>query len=173
LAISQETEQTALTASNMTAAAYKQAQASLDRSKLDLTRTRIYSPVDGYITNRAIQPGDHARSGQRALSVVDAASFWVDAYFEETLVGKVAIGDGASAKLMAYPQTLSGHVAGVGRGISVPNAMTDASGLATVNPVFTWVRLAQRVPVRIELDTPIPALVHLTASMTATASINR
>lgn len=125
----------------MTAAAYKQAQASLDRSKLDLTRTRIYSPVD--------------------------------AYFEETLVGKVAIGDGASAKLMAYPQTLSGHVAGVGRGISVPNSTTDASGLATVNLVFTWVRLAQRVPVRIELDTPIPALVHLTAGITATVSINR
>lgn len=173
LAISQETEQTALTASNMATATYKQAQASLDRSKLDLARTRIYSPVDGYITNLAIQPGDYASSGQRALSVVDAASFWVDAYFEETLVGKVAVGDSASVKLMAYPQTLSGHVAGVGRGISVPNATADASGLATVNPVFTWVRLAQRVPVRIELDTPIPASVHLTVGMTATVAIDR
>lgn len=171
LAISQETEQSALTAANIAAATLKQARASLDRSKLDLERTRILAPVDGYVTNLAIQSGDYATSGQRALSVVDSGSFWVDAYFEETLVGNIMKGNHATIKLMAYPQVLSGRVVGVGRGISVPNATDDAAGLPTVNPVFTWVRLAQRVPVRIELTPAATAGIRLTAGMTATVSI--
>lgn len=171
LAISQETEQTALAAANMAAATLKQARASLDRAKLDLARTRLVSPVDGYVTNLAIQPGDYATSGQRALSLVDSQSFWVDAYFEETLIGDIAVGDSARVKLMAYPTALKGKVSGIGRGISVTNATPDASGLATVNPVFTWVRLAQRVPVHIELDRPVPPAINLTAGMTATVSI--
>jgi len=173
LAISQETEQTALAASTMAAATLKQAKASLERARLDMERTHIYSPVDGYVTNLLIQPGDYATSGQRSLSIIDSASFWVDAYFEETLIRNIAIGDRASIKLMAFPEVLDGLVAGVGRGISVPNAEADDYGLATVNPVFTWVRLAQRVPVRIELNSPVPKQIHLTAGMTATVSVGK
>lgn len=172
LAISQETEQSALAAANIASATYKQARASLEKAKLDLERTRIISPVDGYITNLSVQPGDYATSGQRAFSVVDSDSFWVDAYFEETLIRDINIGDKALIKLMAYPTTLSGKVTGIGRGIAVTNATPDASGLATVNPVFTWVRLAQRVPIRIELDPSVPSTVRLTAGMTATVSID-
>lgn len=173
LTVSQESEQTYLTTANIAAATYKQARANLDKAKLDLQRTRIVSPVDGYVTNLAIQPGDYATNGQRALSVVDSNSFWVDAYFEETLVSKIAVGDKARVKLMAYSQTLSGQVTGVGRGISVANADSDSSGLATVNPVFTWVRLAQRVPVRVELDPSAASQVRLTAGLTATVSVDR
>jgi RND family efflux transporter MFP subunit len=169
--VSQETEQTYLTTANMAAATLKQAQANLDKAKLDLQRTRIVSPVDGYVTNLVIQPGDYATSGQRSLSIVDSNSFWVDAYFEETLLRHVKVGDAATVKLMAYPEHLPGKVVGVGRGISVPNADSDASGLATVNPVFTWVRLAQRVPVRVELDQPVPSWVRLAAGLTATVSV--
>jgi RND family efflux transporter MFP subunit len=171
LTVSKESEQTYITTANMAAATYRQARANLDKAHLDLDRTRIVSPVDGYVTNLAIQPGDYATNGQRALSVVDSNSFWVDAYFEETLLSKVEVGDRAMVKLMAYPMNLDGRVIGVGRGISVANADTDASGLATVNPVFTWVRLAQRVPVRIELDNPLPNEVRLAAGLTATVSV--
>lgn len=172
LTVSKESEQTYLTTANMAAATYRQARASRDKANLDLQRTRIVSPVDGYITNLAIQPGDFATNGQRALSIVDSSSFWVDAYFEETLLSKIEVGDKALVKLMAYPQRLSGHVVGVGRGISVPNADADTSGLATVNPVFTWVRLAQRVPVRVALDAPLPSEIRLAAGLTATVSVS-
>lgn len=172
LAISEETEQTAVSAASIAAATYKQARAGLDRSRLDLERTRILSPVDGYVTNLAIQAGDYATAGQRALSVVDSGSFWVDAYFEETLVGGITEGSRVSVKLMAYPEVLKGRVAGVGRGISVANATADSAGLPTVNPVFTWVRLAQRVPVRIELEPDLPPGIRLAAGMTATVSID-
>ncbi len=173
LTVSKESEQTYITTANMAAATYRQARANLDKAHLDLDRTRIVSPVDGYVTNLAIQPGDYASDGQRALSVVDSNSFWVDAYFEETLLSKVDVGDKAMVKLMAYPMKLDGRVVGVGRGISVANADADASGLATVNPVFTWVRLAQRVPVRVELDNPLPPEVRLAAGLTATVSVGR
>jgi len=173
LAISQETEQTAITAANIAAATYKQSRASLERSKLDLERTRILSPIDGYVTNLAIQAGDYATSGQRAMSLVDSQSFWVDAYFEETLVGEITEGSRALVKLMAYPEILTGRVVGIGRGISVSNATADTAGLPTVNPVFTWVRLAQRVPVRIELDPDLFSKIRLTAGMTATVSIEK
>jgi RND family efflux transporter MFP subunit len=172
LAISQEAEQTALATASMAAATYQQARASLSKARLDLQRTQIFAPVDGYVTNLAIQPGDYATAGQRALSVVDTASFWVDAYFEETLVGKIKDHDKATVKLMSYPGILHGRVAGVGRGISVANATTDSSGLATVNPVFTWVRLAQRIPVRIELDPSLSPQIRLSVGMTATVSID-
>jgi len=171
LAISQETEQTAVTAANIAAATYKQSRANLERSKLDLERTRILAPTDGYVTNLAIQAGDYATSGQRAMSLVDSQSFWVDAYFEETLVGEITEGSHALVKLMAYPEILTGRVVGIGRGISVANATADTAGLPTVNPVFTWVRLAQRVPVRIELDPDLFSKIRLTAGMTATVSI--
>ncbi|WP_183824531.1 efflux RND transporter periplasmic adaptor subunit [Aliirhizobium cellulosilyticum] len=171
LAISQETEQSALTAAAVAAATYKQARASLDKANLDLQRTRIYAPVDGYITNLVIQPGDYATAGQRALSLVDSGSFWVDAYFEESLIRKINVGDKAVVKLMAYPSPVNGVVAGIGRGIAVANATPDAVGLPTVNPVFTWVRLAQRIPVRVEFDPSLLSGIRLTAGMTATVSI--
>ena len=154
----------------MAAATLKQATALRDKAKLDLERTRIVAPVNGYVTNLLTQPGDYATSGQRALSVVDADSFWVDGYFEETLLSGIKVGDSARVFLMAHPQPLTGHVVGIGRGIAVANAEPDGTGLATVNPVFTWVRLAQRVPVRVVLDAVPPAVV-LVAGLTATVSI--
>jgi multidrug resistance efflux pump len=96
--------------------------------------------------------GDRATIGQRLVSVVDADSFWVDGYFEETSLGRVHEGDPATVKLMGYSQLVRGHVDGVARGINIPNAQPDQTGLASVNPIFTWVRLAQRVPVRIRIS---------------------
>lgn len=105
------------------------------------------------------------------ISVVDADSFWVDAYFEETQLALMHEGDRASIKLMGYRQVVRGEVGGVARGINVANAQSDPQGLATVNPIFTWVRLAQRIPVRIRID-QVPAGVRLVAGMTATVQID-
>ncbi|MDE1568612.1 efflux RND transporter periplasmic adaptor subunit [Aquabacter sp. P-9] len=170
LAVSDEEKQIFAASANMALAAYQQALAARDKAALDLKRTRILSPVNGYVTNLITQAGDFAAVGQRALSVVDADSFWVDGYFEETLLNSIHVGDKAEVSLMAYPDRLTGHVTGIGRGIAVPNAQPDGTGLASVNPVFTWVRLAQRVPVRVVLD-GVPPSVTLSAGLTATISI--
>jgi multidrug resistance efflux pump len=117
------------------------------------------------------QFGDYANVGQRIISVVDADSFWIDGYFEETSLGKIHEGDPATVKLMSYSQVVRGHVGGVARGIDIPNAQPDQSGLASVNPIFTWVRLAQRVPVRIHID-QVPDGIRLVTGMTATVQID-
>jgi multidrug resistance efflux pump len=124
----------------------------LAKAELDLSRTVIRSPVNGYVTNLLAQLGDYANVGQRLISLVDSDSFWIDGYFEETNLEKIHDGDPATIKLMGYSQLIRGHVGGVARGINIPNVQPDAAGLATVNPIFTWVRLAQRVPVRIRVD---------------------
>src|ERR1700736_6630782 len=146
-------------------------KAAIAKAQLDLSRTVIRSPVNGYVTNLLAQLGDYANVGQRLISLVDSDSFWVDGYFEETNLEKIHDGDPAPIKLMGYSQIIRGHVGGVARGINIPNVQPDAAGLATVNPIFTWVRLAQRVPVRIRVD-QVPDGVRLVAGMTATVRID-
>jgi multidrug resistance efflux pump len=109
--------------------------------------------------------------GRNVLSVVDADSFWVDAYFEETQLASIREGDPAKIKLMGYSEIVHGTVTGTARGINVSNARADEQGLATVNPIFTWVRLAQRVPVRIRID-HVPEGVRLVGGLTATVQID-
>src|SRR6202165_4341251 len=146
-------------------------RAAIAKAQLDLSRVVVRSPVNGYVTNLLAQLGDYATVGQRLISLVDADSFWIDAYFEETSLARILEGDPATVKLMSYNQLVRGHVDGVARGINVPNAQPDPAGLASVNPVFTWVRLAQRVPVRIHID-QVPDGVRLVAGMTATVQID-
>ncbi len=146
-------------------------KAAVAKAQLDLSRTVIRSPVNGYVTNLLAQLGDYATVGQKLIAIVDADSFWVDGYFEETSLGRIHDGDPATVKLMGYSQVVRGHVGGVARGINVPNAQPDQAGLASVNPIFTWVRLAQRVPVRIHID-QVPDGVRLVAGMTATVQID-
>jgi multidrug resistance efflux pump len=146
-------------------------QAAIAKAQLDLSRTVVRSPVNGYVTNLLVQRSDYANVGENLISVVDADSFWIDGYFEETSLGRIHEGDPATIKLMGYSQVVRGHVGSVARGINVPNAQPDRAGLASVNPIFTWVRLAQRVPVRIHID-QVPDGVRLVAGMTATVQID-
>src|SRR5216683_363882 len=146
-------------------------KAAVAKAQLDLSRTVLRSPVNGYVTNLQAQLGDYATVGQKLISVVDTDSFWVDGYFEETSIGRIHEGDPATVKLMGYSQLVRGHVGGVARGINIPNAQPDQAGLASVNPIFTWVRLAQRVPVRLHID-QVPDGVRLVAGMTATVQID-
>jgi multidrug resistance efflux pump len=149
----------------------QQAQANLDQARVNLERTEIRSPVNGYVTNLLAQLGDYANVGQNMISLVDADSFWVDGYFEETNLEPIQVGDPAEIKLMGYHQIVRGHVDSIARGINVPNAQPNAAGLAQVNPIFTWVRLAQRIPVRIHID-QVPDGVVLATGMTATVQID-
>jgi multidrug resistance efflux pump len=137
---------------------------------VNLERSQIRSPVNGYVTNLIAQLGDFANVGQNEISVVDSDSFWIDGYFEETNLSSIHEGDPAKIKLMGYSGILHGHVGSIARGINVPNAQPDRYGLASVNPIFTWVRLAQRVPVHISID-EVPKDVVLVAGMTATVQI--
>jgi RND family efflux transporter MFP subunit len=171
LAASTEEKQTFAANALAAQAGYRRASANLDQANVNLRRTRILSPVNGYVTNLLVQLGDYVNIGQKSISVVNADSFWIDGYFEETSLSKIHESDAAAIKLLGYRQVLRGHVKGIARGINVANAQSDASGLASVNPIFTWVRLAQRVPVRLHIDV-VPEDVRLVVGMTATVEIN-
>jgi len=171
LAVTVEQQQTFETSAVAAQAQTQQAQANLEQARVNLQRTEIRSPVNGYVTNLLAQLGDYANVGQNVISLVDADSFWVDGYFEETALNRIQVGDPAEVKLMGYRQIIRGHVGSIARGINVANAQPNGQGLANVNPIFTWVRLAQRIPVRIHID-QVPEGVVLAAGMTATVQID-
>jgi multidrug resistance efflux pump len=171
LAVTIEEKQTYQSNALVAQAQYQQAVANLDQARVNLERTKILAPVNGYVTNLLAQLGDYVTIGQNEISLVDADSFWVDGYFEETNLGSIREGDPASVKLMGYSEVVRGHVGSLARGINVANAQPNGQGLATVNPIFTWVRLAQRIPVRIKID-QVPDGVRLVAGMTATVQID-
>jgi multidrug resistance efflux pump len=171
LSVTKEEQQTFVSQAQMAEGQYNQDLARLAQARVNLARTRIVSPVNGYITNLTAQVGDYATAGQRALTIVDTDSFWIEGYFEETLLDAIHIGDPARISLMGGNGVLAGHVAGIARGIEVANAQSDPAGLATVNPIFTWIRLAQRVPVRVAID-HIPRGATLVVGRTATVEIH-
>jgi RND family efflux transporter MFP subunit len=171
LAVTVEQQQTYDAQAVATQAQFEQARANVEQARINLDRTQIRSPVNGWVTNLLTRLGDYARVGETTISVVDADSFWVDGYFEETKLAGIQEGDPAKIKLMGYKKIIPGRVGSIGRGINVPNAQPNQQGLATVNPIFTWVRLAQRVPVRINIDR-VPDGVRLVAGMTATVQID-
>lgn len=148
------------------------AQAALDVAKLNLERTVLRAPANGYIMHLRLRAGSYANAGQPRIAVLDADSFWITGYFEETKISGIHLGDLARVKLMGYDTPLTGHVESFGRGISDGNDAINGVGLPTVNPIFTWVRLAQRMPVRIAID-HVPDGVVLTAGMTASVSVGR
>jgi multidrug resistance efflux pump len=170
LAVTAEVQQTYAANAVEAKAKYQQMEANLDHARVNLERTKIRSPVNGYVTNLLARLGDYANVGQSKISVIDADSFWIDGYFEETYLGSIHEGDPAEIKLMGQSQIVHGHVGSIARGINIPNAQPDQSGLASVNPIFTWVRLAQRIPVRIQIDRT-PDGVRLVAGITATVQI--
>jgi multidrug resistance efflux pump len=171
LAVTVEEKQTFASNAVAVQAQYQQAVAKLEQARVNLQRTEIRSPVNGWVTNLLAQYGDYANVGTNVISVVDADSFWVDGYFEETNLAPIRVGDPAEVKLMGYRQIVRGHVDSIARGINVANAQPNGQGLANVNPIFTWVRLAQRIPVRVHID-EVPDGVVLAAGMTATIQID-
>jgi multidrug resistance efflux pump len=150
--------------------AHETALATLEQAVLNFNRTEVRSTVNGYVTNLLLRVGDYANRGSPNISVIDADSFWITGYFEETKLGSFVIGDPAIVKLMGFSQSIVGHVESITRGISTPDATVSTQGLPSVQAVYTWVRLAQRIPVRIKIDT-IPPGITLSAGMTATVIV--
>jgi multidrug resistance efflux pump len=150
------------------------AKVALDRAKLNLSWTQITAPSDGFVTNVNVEEGDYADVGIPLLAFVDSTSFWVSGYFMETQLRHIRIGDPAVITLMAHPdQPLAGEVESFGRAISPPDValVEGVAGLVPqVQPTFDWVRLAQRVPVRVKI-THVPDGVDLIAGITATVAI--
>jgi multidrug resistance efflux pump len=151
-------------------AEWQQDLARLKQAQVNLKRTRIVSQVNGYVTNLTAQVGDYATAGRRVLTVVNTDSFWVEGYFEETQIEGIHLGDPVEMSLMGHSGLLRGHVESISRGIEVANAQSGDAGLASVNPVYTWIRLAQRVPVRISID-EVPPSVTLVVGLTATVRV--
>ena len=168
--ISSEDIQQTGSAARVAAANYQGALAALELAQLNLSHATVRAPVAGYVTHLRLRPGDYATAGETKVAVVDAHSFWVVGYFEETKLRHIRIGSAARISLMGFDPLITGHVESIGRGIDDNNDATGGLGLPDVNPTFSWVRLAQRVPVRIQLD-KIPEEIELVAGLSASVSI--
>ncbi|MEP1472881.1 MAG: HlyD family secretion protein [Halieaceae bacterium] len=144
---------------------------TLRMARLNLGYTDVYAAVDGYISNIDFQIGTQAVANQPLVALVDSNSFWVFGYFRESQIGQFKIGDPARVTLMAYPDMeLEGHVESLGWGIAPSDGTTGYKLLPSIKPVFQWIRLAQRVPVRVKLDN-VPEGVELRFGLTASVMI--
>jgi multidrug resistance efflux pump len=149
------------------AAHVQESEAALAAVKLDLQRTQVLAPADGYVTNLSIHRGNYAVNGKPVVAIVDRRSFHVEGFFEETKLPGIRPGAPAEVRLMSGGSVLHGHLAGLARAIADP----DTEGLlSNVNPTYHWVRLANRIPVRVELDDPRDK-AGLSAGMTCTVTV--
>lgn len=168
--VSQETREQGQTRTDQARAALAQAIVNRDTAKLNLERTRVVSSVDGIVTNLDLREGAYATAAHPVMAVVDSGSFYVEGYFEETKLPGIQLGDRVDVTLMGTRQPIRGHVESFAEGITDRDRSTGANMLPNVNPTFNWVRLAQRVPVRIAID-QVPATVRLVAGQTATVKV--
>jgi multidrug resistance efflux pump len=168
--VSQETREQGQTRTDQARAALAQAIVNRDTAKLNLERTHVVSTVNGIVTNLDLREGAYATAAHPVMAVVDSSSFYVEGYFEETKLPGIQLGDPVDVMLMGTRQPIHGRVESFAEGIADRDRSTGANMLPNVNPTFNWVRLAQRIPVRIALD-PVPANVRLVAGQTATVKV--
>ena len=154
----------------MAHARYEEAMTQVETQELNLERSSVLAPTDGWVSNLLLRKGDFVQAGEKRMALITGDSFWVYGYFEEHKLSLIHIGDKAEMKLLGTKYTLKGHVESIARGISDRDNVTDGRLLANVNPIFTWVRLAQRIPVRIHID-EVPQGLNLSAGMTCSVSI--
>jgi multidrug resistance efflux pump len=170
LSVSEEQQQQRGAAAAEAQAGYEQALASRDVAALNLARSQVRAPVNGFVTNFDMRPGDYVDAGKPVFALIDSDSFYVVAYFEETKLPRIKIGDPARVYLIGERAVIEGHVESIAGGIADRERQGSADLLANVNPTFSWVRLAQRVPVRIALD-HVPANVRMVTGRTATVVV--
>ena len=152
-------------------AAYDEAVADKEAARLDLEFTEVYAPVDGYVTNLELRVGSQAVANQPALALVDSSSFYIEGFFRENYLAEVRPGDHAVVTLMTYPDTpLKGVVDSVGWGIAQADGSASRDLLPAISPTFSWIRLAQRVPVRVHL-TNLPEHVKLRVGTTTSVLV--
>jgi multidrug resistance efflux pump len=170
LSVSDEVRQSAMLTANAATAAYQQAVAAQSTAQLDLDRTVIRAPVNGFVTNLTLVVGQYASIGTKVVALIDSDSYRVTGYFEETKIPAVPPGKQVDIYLMSGGPPLRGHVVSISRGITDRDNPNGPELLANVMPTFEWVRLAQRIPVRIHID-EVPKGVLVSSGMTATVVI--
>ncbi|MGD9970204.1 MAG: biotin/lipoyl-binding protein [Sulfuricurvum sp.] len=153
-------------------ARYDEAMTRVETAKLDLERSIVRAPSDGWVSNLLLRKGDYVAQGDKRMALVTEGSFWVYGYFEEHKLSMIAIGDPVEMKVLGTKFSLKGHVESIARGISDRDNVTDGRLLANVNPIFTWIRLAQRIPVRIHID-EVPKGLELSAGMTCSVIVKK
>ena len=169
-AVSQQKQEQVLAAQLQAKAAYDQAVADRAVAQLNLARSEVHASVNGTISNMDLRPGTYVSAGKGVMALVDTDTLHVDGYFEETKLPRIHVGDRVNIRLMGNAGQLAGHVESIAAGIEDRDRGAGATLLANVNPTFSWVRLAQRVPVRISLET-IPTDGTLVAGRTATVEV--
>ena len=169
--VSAENASDALSAVGTAQARRDAAAAAVALAELNLARTTLYAPVSGYVSNLKVHDGDYAHAGQPLLALIDRHSFAVYGYFEETKIERIHVGDPVTLHLMSGGPDLSGHVESIARGITDRDNSQGQELLANVNPTFSWVRLAQRIPVRVLID-HLPETSFLAAGMTCTVIVH-
>ena len=150
-------------------AAHDQAAADLALAKLNLERSEVRASVNGVVTNMELRPGTYFTPGKGVMALLDLDTLHVQGYFEETKLPRIHVGDAVNVRLMGSDHVLRGRVESVAAGIEDRDRSAGATLLANVNPTFNWVRLAQRVPVRIALDRAERS--ELVAGATATVEV--
>jgi len=154
-------------------AAVEQAQVALAAAALNLERTEVRAPVDGYVTNLDVRVGDYANAGAARVALIDQHSYWIYGYFEETKLPSLHVGDPVEVRLMSGGAELKGTIESMAHGITDADNPAGGDLLANVDPTFNWVRLAQRIPVRIRIDADhLPEGTVLAAGMTATVVVH-
>jgi multidrug resistance efflux pump len=168
--VAQEVLQQSEDREDTAASALQAAIAARDLAALNLQRTEVHAPADGFITDLTVKTGDYLSVGKPALAMLELSSFRVEGYFEETKISRLRIGEPVQVRIMGEPEVLRGHIQSIAPGVEDRERQPDSNLLPNVNPTFDWVRLPQRVPVRIMLD-KIPPDLKLIAGRTATVSV--
>ncbi len=168
--VSQEAREQTRSRAEQARAAVAQAEVAVDSARLNLSRAEVRAPSAGTITNFDLRQGAYASAGHPVLALVDADSLYVEGYFEETKLPRIHVGDAVEVKPMGASRALTGRVESLSAGIADRDRSTSANLLPSVNPTFNWVRLPQRVPVRVKLD-PLPAGERLVAGQTVTVQV--
>lgn len=149
----------------------EQAKANVEEAGLNLEYTKVYAPTNGYITNLNLREGSQVVANSPVVALIDEDSFWIEGYFKETDLVGVNPQDKAMVTLMMYKNVqLKGHIKSIGFGIAKQDGSTGNDLLPNVNPNFQWIRLAQRIPIKVELD-KVPKDIQLRVGMTASIKI--
>jgi multidrug resistance efflux pump len=170
LSISTEAKEDAQRIAASATASYQEAMSERSTASLNLERTVIRAPVNGFVTNLTLVVGQYATVGTKLMALIDSDSYRVAGYFEETKLPVIKLGDRVAIHLMSGGPALQGHVESISHGITDRDNVDSPELLANVNPTFEWVRLAQRVPVRIHIDN-VPNGVRISAGMTCTVVV--
>jgi len=168
--VSAETREQGSSRVDQLRAALAQAVVARDMAKLNLERTRVVSPVNGTVSNLDLRTGSYVSAGRAVMALIDSDSYYVEGYFEETKLPSIQIGDAVVVLPMGASLRLKGHVESLAGGVADRDRSTSSNLLSSVNPTFNWVRLAQRIPVRIKLEA-LPAGARLVAGQTVTVDV--